>query len=44
MQQQRQAEAAILPRPALFMATPLTKKPDASRNILNARSKLVPRT
>ena len=29
---------------ALFAATPLTKKLDAPPNILNARSKLVPRT
>jgi hypothetical protein len=33
-----------MPRPALFMATLLTKKLDALPNILDARSKLVPRT
>ena len=36
--------AAILPRPARFMATLLTRRLDAPRNILNARAKLVPRT
>ena len=36
-------KAAIPTRPALFMATQLTKKLNASWNILNARSKLVPR-